>query len=240
MNYNIIIVGAFDNNLQAKHEDLCLLQSFFETGKCKITSYDILYDCCKQLDNIYYKNDLFHIGDISILQKESHNIIIEFCNLLDENAIHHNLNQHLCLVKYRDYKVSILACGCGWNKGFPIECIMHIIQSDSIYTPTDALSVDSLLHTISCVQYIYQNKLEHVMQPYLQGLYQCMGTIKWRNNESEATLKELLVVLGTDIPNLTDTNQKHLQEFISNHKKWNHLPYDFRESISNFIYHKCV
>jgi hypothetical protein len=240
MYYNIIVIGAFDNALQAKHEDLVSLYNFFETGKCIITCYDVLYDTSREKDNITYKNDFFDLGETCCLQKDANNIIIEFCNLLDENAIHHNLNQHVCLVKYEDYKMTFLACGCGWNKGFPIECIMHIIQSYNIYTPTDALSVDSFLYVISSIEYIYQNKLEHVMEPYIQGIYQVLGTCKWRANESENIMKELFCILGTDIPGLSDMHKDCLQDFLENKKKWNQLPWHFRESISNFIYHKFV
>jgi hypothetical protein len=239
MHYNIIIVGAFDNVLQAKHTDLVSLHNCFEIGNCQITCYDVLYDASGEIDNICYKNELFILGDTSCLQKDANNIIIEFCNLLDENAIHHNLNQHSCLVKYKDYKMTFLACGCGWNQGFPIQCIMHIIQS-YIYTPIDALSIDSLLYAISSIEYIYQNQLEHVMQPYLQGIYQVLGTCKWRTNESENIMKELFCILGTDIPSLSDIHKDCLQEFINGKKKWNQLPWQFRESISNFIYHKFV
>ena len=36
MNYNIIIIGANDNELQASHDDMCILMSFFEKQQLHI------------------------------------------------------------------------------------------------------------------------------------------------------------------------------------------------------------
>jgi len=240
MNYNIIIIGAYGNDMQAKHEDLCLLLTFFEKGTCQIFCYDPLYANTAIVNDICYKKELFLLGDTHAFQKDAKNIVIEFCNLLDENAIHHSLYQHMSLLPYQDYNVVFLACGCGWNKGFPIETILHIMQNDNIMTPVDALSVDSFLYAISSIHYVYQNKLEIGLEPYVKGLYQVLGTFKWRNAESEYVLRELLQVLGSDIPELSERQRDYIREFVNNEKEWNKLPWDFRESISMFVYRMFV
>ncbi len=240
MNYNIIIIGANDNELQASHEDMCILMSFFEKGYCQIFCYDPLYEKNGIIDGICYKKELFLLGDTHVFQKNAKNIVIEFCNLLDENAIHHSLYQHMSLLPYQDYSVVFLACGCGWNKGFPIESIMHIMQNDNITTPVDALSVDSFLYAISSIHYVYQNKLEIGLEPYIRGLYQVLGTLKWRKAESEYVIRELLQVLGGDIPELSEMQRDSIREFVNGGKEWNKLPWEFRESISMFVYRVFV
>jgi hypothetical protein len=70
---NIIIVGAKDYNcnlnnpLQAAHQDLINLKQKYDN--IHITCYDILYETCNIIDEISYKNMLFEIGDIDILEK---------------------------------------------------------------------------------------------------------------------------------------------------------------------------
>jgi hypothetical protein len=236
MNYNIIIIGANENEMQASHKDMCLLMNLFEKGHCQIFCYDPLYEKSGIIDDICYKKELFLIGDTHMFEKDAKNIVIEFCNLLDENAIHHNLYQHMSLLPYKGYNMVFLSCGCDWNKGFPIESIMYIIQNDNIITPIDALSVDSFLYAISSIHYIYQNKLEVCSEPYIKGLYQVLGSLKWRKEESEYILRELLQVLGNDIPELSEIHRDSLREFVNSEKQWNKLPWQFRESISMFIY----
>jgi hypothetical protein len=240
MNYNIIVIGAYGNDMQANHEDMCILLSLFNKDKCKITCYDPLYESSKIMDDIVYTKELFVLGDVNNMQTNAKNIIIEFCNLLDENEIHHGLYQHMCLMSYKDYNTVLLACGCGWNMGFPIECIMHITENDNIMSPTNALSVDSFLYVISSIQYVYANKLEHVFEPYLIGLYQIMGTFKWRNSDSEHVLQELFSIIGSDIPELSGEQKCFLKDFMNGEKQWKELPWGLRESVSYFVYKKIV
>lgn len=240
MNYNIIVIGAYGNDMQATHEDMCLLLSLFEQTEFKITCYDPLYETSKIMDDIVYAKEFFVLGDVNNMQIHAKNIIIEFCNLLDENEIHHSLYQHMHLMSYKDYNTVVLACGCSWNRGFPIECIMHIIENDNIMSPTDALSVDSFLYVISSIQYIYDNKLEYVLEPYLIGLYQIMGTFKWRNSDSEHVLQELFSIIGSDIPELSDVQKCFLKDFMNGVMQWKELPWSLRETLSHFVYKQIV
>lgn len=243
--FNIVVIGAYkyessnigvasgvadwNNPLQAKHEDLCKLKNEF----INITCYDVLYKQSGMYDNIHYINDLFTFDDASILSKENHNILIEFCNLFDENFVNRS-NVQVKLSKFDGYKVTVLACGCGWNKGFPLECVLNVIYTDGIVTPCNPFNVDNYLYVISSVRYIYENNMEDCMQPYLYGLYQNMGTIKWRGSEaggyvSEEVLRELFTLIGTEC-------SKELQDFVDGNKHWNKLSWKLRESLCEFIY----
>lgn len=246
--FNIIIIGAYNydianddvkdwnNPLQAKHEDLYLLQS--ET--INIICYDVLYKYSELKDNIHYVSDFFSFDETTPLSKEAHNIIIEFCNMFDENFINRPNNQGK-LMQYADYKISILACGCSWNKGFPLECVMNIIYSDNLITPCNPYSVDSFLYVISSVGCLHEKNQQEIMQPYLYGLYQTLGTLKWRGCEadgysSENVLRELFSLVGTDVYDLCDAHQKELEDFLDGTKHWNKLSWSLREQMSEYIY----
>jgi len=244
MKYNIIIVGAKDvkdhevvenwnNKLQASHEDLLNISNDF----VKITCYDPQYAYTISKDDIEYTNELF---GLQMMSKEHFNIIIEFCNMFDENFVNRQYYQYR-LSDYNDYKLAILSCGCGWNKWFPIECVLNIIYSDNIFTPTDPYNVDNFLYVISTVQYIYVNKMQECNQPYLLGLYQTMGTLKWRGSESDAyaserVLRELFSLIGTDAYDLSDRYREELQAFVRCEKHWNKLPWSLRELMCKYIY----
>jgi hypothetical protein len=250
--FNIIVVGAcnygttssnennvseWNNVLQAKHEDLCKLHNEF----INIVCYDMLYKYTVTHDNIHYINSIFSLEDTSMLSKENHNIIIEFCNLFDENFVNRkNIQSKLHI--FEGYKITVLSCGCGWNKGFPLECLLNIIYSENMITPCDAHKVDNFLYTISSVRCIIENGLQDVMQPYLYGLYQNMGTLKWRGSEShsyaaEQVLRDLFKVMGDNISDLfTESQQKEVHDFIQGYKHWNKLSWNLRESASEYIY----
>lgn len=253
--FNIIIIGAYsyvssdlnvsdvssevcnwNNPLQASHNDLCKLQNEI----INITCYDLLYKHSSLQDNISYVSACFSFDDTSLLCKGKHNIIIEFCNMFDENFINHACKQNK-LMKLDDYKITVLACGCAWDKGFPLECVLNIIYSDNIVTPCNPYSVDNYLYVISCIRYIYESNLQDIMQPYLYGLYQNMGTLKWRGSEadfyaSENVLRELFELIGVDAYDLSEHHKDDLQNFVEGKKHWNKLSWSLREELCSYIY----
>ena len=94
---NIFIVGAkkegaifsedvqeWNNIQQACHSDLINLIDILQ---CDIICYDLAYHCSKEVDNIKYINEIFDMGNTDAFSKDKLNIIIEFCNMLDENYI---------------------------------------------------------------------------------------------------------------------------------------------------------
>lgn len=244
--YNIIIVGAKDpnnsiNNInQASHLDLCKIKNMYKN--ININCYDMLYDSNYELDDIQYKIERFDFYNLDFFKKDSINIIIEFCNLLDENDI--NNNRYINNEQLYNYKIIYLACGCSWNKGFPIECLYFIFENNNIYTPINVNDVDSYLYIISSVHSIYQENIEYVMEPYLKGLYHIMGTLKWRgcnsnNYEHEDILRKLFILIELDdIKEISDIDKNDLELFISYEKHWNELKWSVRENITKFIYGK--
>lgn len=241
----IIIVGgkAPDNNpgiennvLQAAHSDLLSL-----SGTCDIVCYDIAYGYAEEIDGIKYINDYYYIGDTEQLDSDCLNIIIEFCNPLDENFINHTAygnRQYENLMKYDCKKVAILSCGCGWNQGFPVKCVQEIIQN-GLVTPCDAYNVDSLLYIISTIQMLKNDNILEPMYPYLRGFYQCCGTLMWRGCTadgyfSEKVIRDLFEILGTDMVSAEDA--KELQTFVDNHKHWNQLKWSLRNMLNEYIY----
>jgi hypothetical protein len=242
----IIIIGAKapDNNstvannvLQADHNDLCALKSTID-----IICYDVAYPYTIDIDGIKYINDHFHFGDTDPLCTDGLNIIIEFCNCLDENFINHSSygnRQYEHLMQYNGtYKIAIVSCGCGWNQGFPLDCVKEIIKNN-IVTPCDAYNVDSLLYIISTVQMLKNDNILHTMYPYLKGLYQCCGTLMWRGSSvdayfSENVIRDLIEILGTDMVGLADSIE--LKAFIENKKHWNQLKWSLRNQLNEYIY----
>jgi hypothetical protein len=142
MNVNIIIIGArnyninydsnnyesWNNELQADYETLNILRQ-----KYNLICLDNEY----QTDIEFFKKDNFIFGDTKYLDINSHNIIIEFANLLDENHVVHSHNtQNNEVIKYKNYKISWLSCCCEWNQRFPLKTIELIIQNNYL-TPMD-------------------------------------------------------------------------------------------------------
>jgi hypothetical protein len=241
----ILIIGAKDpesdmnNTLQAAHDDLLLLKQW--QPSLEIICYDVAYPCTINIDGIQYKNEPYFTGDTDKLCKISMNIIIEFCNALDENFINHSTygnRQYENLMKYSGFNIAILSCGCGWNQGFPVQCVKEVIYNKFI-TPYDAYSLDNFLYVISVTQTIRNNTTHDYMQPYVKGLYQCMGTLMWRGSQSdeyysENIIRELFQIVGTDMVSINDVQE--LEDFIQGAKHWNHLKWSLRKQLNDYIY----
>lgn len=249
MSINLIIIGAkadgtrelINNSLQAHHKDLCNFKSLYDAN---IFCYDIGYCQNEVKDDIYYVADKYNLGDISIFQLDAINIIIEFCNFLDENYLNHGeygQYQHENMLNYIPYRVALLSCGCGWQYGFPIQCLKNIIEH-KLLTYFNAYDVDCFLSTISNVQYITNADFENIsdMQPFLDGMYQVMGTLKWRgcesdNYKSEVILRELFTLIIDNV-SINNDDKNDLLSFIENKKHWNNLKWSTRIALSEFVY----
>jgi hypothetical protein len=236
----IIIVGAathikntieFNNRSQASHDDL------MKFPDCNIECYDMTYVANIQRNGINYISKAFVLEDTSVLSDEL-NIVVEFCNLLDENFVNHgNHGKHAYLSRKEfgnKHKVVFLACGCSWNRGFPIDCIKYIIDQN-MYTPCDACNLDDLLYTISIIQKIYDENKQDIMLPYIIGLYDMMGTIMWRGEEFEEVLRKLiqLSIHSSEV-------DCELLSFVNHEKKWNHIKWSKREDFNRFIYGHAI
>jgi hypothetical protein len=240
----LIVVGAKDpndmlNNVrQAAHADLVRLSQLY---KMDVVCYDVAYSVSQEIDGVKYINENYFLGDTDQLCKDSLNIIIEFCNFLDENFINHNgygCLQYENLMRYSGYKIAILSCGCGWSQGFPSECVEEIVKNNLI-TPYDAYSIYSLLYVISTVQFLKEQGIVAGMQPYLMGIYRSIGTLMWRGCAadsyfSEGVVRELFEILGTDMVPANDSNE--LQSFVDKSKHWNQLKWSLRKQLNEYIY----
>lgn len=252
---NIIIVGAkaegriaddasvWNNIKQASHNDLCTLKAIYDCHL--IQCYDPLYPSNKSIDGIEYISNSYDLGDTSHFLKDGINIIIEFCNLLDENFINHSETnrQSMDMPKYSDYHTVILACGCMWDQGFPLKCISYV-ESGRLRTPTDPYNIDNLLYTVSCKNLIDSFESEEGkadMYPFVLGMYQSMGTFMWRgcqNDEyrSEHILRSFCDIVGVESFNLNERDSSELQRFVDGALHWNNLKWSIRKHMSNFAY----
>lgn len=256
ININIIIIGAksysndFDehrfsswNNIkQANYYDLCIFKDYLINK-----NYDVKITCLDGGYPDYYHDNLpikyikqyFTLGNKELLDINSHNIFIEFCNLLNENFLTSIDNtQQQNIMNYKEYKLSWISCGCCWNSNFPSDLIETIIENE-YFTPIDAFSIDSFMTTIGLTQTFIDKKKEKSMAPFSQGIYQILGTLMWRgytkDYSSENILHDLIKLLNYDVicylPYYTD-----IEKFINKELHWNMLKRDTKLSFTKFIY----
>lgn len=224
-----IDVTEWNNPNQAGHYTLVMLKQ--EYPDIEIICIDPLYLNDAFINDIKYVKDYFkQVEVVSVLDKKSHNIVIEFCNFYNENWSSDGVGKPYIDSKY---KVSWLACGCMWSDGFPKDAFDKIIQ-DKLYTPFDSTNVDSYLTSIGYTSSIK----EKFMKPFMQGIYQVLGSIMFRGCAAtdylcEEPLRELFQIV--DSP-LNYKQQEELQIFINGEKHWNNLSLEIRRNISEFIY----
>jgi hypothetical protein len=220
---NIIIIGGknniestykknnvltYNNPYQANH--LTLIELINHYRNINIYNYDMYEfenNYIYNTNNIFYFNELYNLGDTTYIDKNAtHNIIIEFCNILNENDINNDGNDYYDkIIKYNEYNLTWISCGCMWNKGFPINLIKYIIDN-KYYTPIDFNSPQSFLDAISNSQRIINENNEDLMKPYSQGVYQMLGTLFWRgyknnNFKNEKVLYELFNIIDYKFSN---------------------------------------
>ena len=162
MNINLIILGAqrtdkptkisedykeWNNPNQANYYVLKQLLSEYEN--MNIFCLDGNYPSHVNNNKIQYMKKYYNVDETKYFDTYAHNIIIEFCNLLDEYWCSSKTNYH----KYDNkYNLSFISCGCSWNNGFPIETLRTVIQH-KLYTPLDPMDYKSYLTSISYTKY---------------------------------------------------------------------------------------
>jgi len=246
----IFIIGAHSGNEQdfrnnPKQADIIDLVFFKENMINKlfdvsITCMDPMYFCDGIIDSITFKNTYYSLGDTSLFSNDSHNIIVEFANILDENHINHGEynNQYKNIINYEPFKFTWISCGCMWDSCFPQKLLETIILKE-FCTPVTH-NKDSFIHAINITKIIQEYPLffQEVMQPYSQGIYQSLGTLLWRgcksdNYKSENVLRDLF----QDMQNIPDRiNNQEIKDFVSNRIHWNELTRKTRELATEYIY----
>jgi hypothetical protein len=257
---NIIIIGArnynsatYDNNdyttwnnyYQAPYDKLYQFKKKLEDKNytVNIFCFDGTYPIAinSEIGDISYINNYFNLGNTAYVNKNFHNIFIEFANLLSEyftTVLNNNNTQYEDIMKYKDYKISWVSCGCCWNKGFPDKLLDYIIYNE-YFTPVDACSADSFISAIGITQHIADNNITHIMSPFSQGIYQILGSLVWRgdsqNYSPEYVLHDLLTLLNDDVikylPYYDD-----VQKFINKEIHWNMLNRETRLSYTYYIF----
>ncbi len=239
--YNFIIIGAkdcqtlFNNPLQASHTDLLELKRKYN---CSIKCIDGLYDRYYKIDNIEYIQDHFSICDNTYFEKDKINILVDFCNYFNENYINnlctdYGKDYYNNLIKYEDYKIVLLICGCCWDKKLPIVDIYNVINNN-IYTPFNPFNIENYLYIMEILQ-----KEENKIPIYVKGLYYNMGTVLWRgckndNYISDNVLRELLNIINLNY--FTIEEREDIYKFINKTIPWNYLKRDIRVKLAYFIY----
>lgn len=235
--FNVNIIESYNNPKQANQNDIINLCNIYKNRNINIFCLDNYNDIILYNNNISYINDFFKLGDEKYFNKYAHNIVIEFCNMLDEYFINHDYNkQNDKLLNYIDYKFTWLACGCGWDKGFPINTICTIIN-DKYYTPIDTKSIDSYINAIISTNKIKENNIEETMKPYSQGIYQSLGTILYRGCEADYSSEDVLLELFKIIsPSLSNIELIEFEKFLNKELHWNRLNRNIRVNLTYFIY----
>ena len=254
---NIIIIGAknynedydkdnietFNNQKQAEYNTLIILKNNLEIKNyiVSITCFDGGYVNNISDGPIKYINEYFALGDTKYLDKNAHNIFIEYCNLLDEYFVTKSGpfdNQVQNILKYNDFKITFLSCGCSWNLDFPYD-LVNIIIKKKYYTPTDVYNADSFLISIGINNNI-DEKNQKIMIPYMQGIYQILGSLMWRgwndDYSSENVLYDLFNIIDDGYFKLTIEEKNELKKFTNKEIHWNALNRNIRCYFTKYIY----
>lgn len=252
INVNIIIIGgqggskdsnSNDNNpLQADINDLLhfkqkMLKHLYNVY---IICIDPCYESTGVIENdIYFIKDYYHLGDTTLFCKNEHNIIIDFCNMLNANHINYGKSNHQYdnMILYKDYKLSWISCGCSWDKSFPSSVLQTVIENE-YYTPV-LNTVESFEYAININLNIKEKNIEELMMPYSQGICNTLGTLLYRgcrsdDYESENVIRELFINIGNYF------NNNEISDFIDNKIHWNFMSRPVRILAAEYIYGKFV
>lgn len=252
MNINIIIIGGkkninndkdykrWNNDKQANYYDIVYLINNIKTiGYKEIKTYciDPLYieSVSRDCNDISYIKSAYILGDTSYCDINSHNIFVDFSNMLDEFFVTKDTDynkQAENIMKYNEYKITWLSCGCGWFHFFPMKLLMHVIENN-IYTPTDYKCKSSYLKTIE-----FNKKHNNILfKPYCQGVYEILGSFIWRGMNNSNEYEEIIHELLEDFKNNFDyETQKELEKIENKSIRWNMLNRTVRVQVNKYIY----
>jgi hypothetical protein len=238
-NINLIVIGAKRSDIEISEDYMewnnpnqasyfVLLQLLSEFKNMKIFCLDGGYPNNITNNDIQFIKEYYDLSNTKYFHINSHNIIIEFCNLLDENWCSSSTHYY---IHDKNYKVSFLACGCCWNDGMPVDTIKTVIK-DKLYTPLDPMNIESYLTSIGYS--IYNNKN---MMSFYQGIYQILGTLMYRgyshNYKLEEPLRKLFKII--DVPlNISQKNEFKL--FLDGNIHWNQLARTIKLLMTKYIY----
>ena len=259
-NINIIIIGArnytntyleynyttWNNPKQADHISLVKLKQNLEKKNKKVNINCI--DTCyyKSINNnqdVNYIKQYFLVGDTYFLDINAHNIIIEFANILTENhVIYADKKQQTDILKYKDYKVSWVSCGCGWDININ-EKMINLIVENNYLTPLDSNCVNSYLEAIHLKEDFIIKNIEFAMKPFSQGIYQILGSLMLRGFSQDYTSENVLIDLFKifDQDNVIILKDyENIKKFINKEIHWNMLPRGTRLDYTIYIYGKNI
>jgi hypothetical protein len=231
-NFNDNEIETWNNNKQVCYNDLntliFILKEKYDIDEISFDIIDGAYPFNKHLENINFYADNFFLDSGKYLKENSLNIIIEFCNLLNENWIAWNSADLNLYDKIKNYKIILLACGCCWNEDLPINLIIKILDL-KLYTSIEPFNHLSYLDIINFINIIKKNNIFEIMKPFIRGNFMIMGTLIYRNNKTEDVIRNLLELNNP-------FNNEEITLFINKKKHWNELPRNIRIEFCYHIY----
>jgi hypothetical protein len=155
--------------------------------------------------------------------------------MLDEYFVtkesYHMENRHT----YNNYKITWISCGCCWDKTLPNKLIETVIENQ-LYTPTNCRDKSSYIYA-SNISTIYN---EELMQPYLQGIYQMLGSFMWRGCKQDDYFYEKVLYDFMDDILKTETFEESIQndiiKFVLQEAHWNEVQRKTRHMMNEYVY----
>lgn len=247
---NIVIVGAanwsngvdprtiespveWNNPQQAKFQDLLQLR-FVLQGKGHIVTMvclDLSYRDNTDNFGVIQLKEAFCVDNPVHLRKDCLNVVVEFCNLLNEEWC--MSFQQPRIGQLKDYRVALVACGCAWDKGFPSSVVGTIVDQELV-TPMDPFLVDNYLSLIGQTDAFRSQGILEMMNPFIKGCFMVMGTLlirgyKGNDYATERVVRELVeLTMPVDAP--------EVQEFLAGNKPWNYMSRATREALCHYVY----
>jgi hypothetical protein len=243
MNTNLIIIGAKRADIEMSNDYMewnnpnqasyfVLKQLLLEIKNMKIFCLDGDYPKNITCSDIQFVQEYYNLADTKYFDINSHNIIIDFCNLLNENWCSSTTNYNIYDEKYN---ITFVACGCCWEVDFPVDTLKTIIQH-KLYTPLDPMNITSYLTSISYSVEFPIETLEY-MKPFYKGIYQILGTLMYRgysqNYNLEEPLRELFKII--DSP-LNSSHDDEFKLFLNGSIHWNQLSRTIRLLMTKYVY----
>lgn len=260
MTVNIIVIGGFNsrdqllinpddietwnNPEQANYNVLLALYQNLIDQEYDITilAFDGMYPATCNTSIIPHYKENFYLSSVEYYRKNSINIVVAFCPVgLDETWVSTMNQPPVNLQDVKDYSFALIMCGCLWNKGFPVDTIMGVINY-KLTTPIDYSSIDSYLDMISTVSIIKKNNIFADMVPFIKGTFTILGTLMFRgcattDYGTEHVIRELVSILDLDKYFEDKEIKNDLENFMTSKlKHWNQMKRQTRLALCNLVY----